>query len=166
MARRRVVTGLDAAGRSIIVADGTTSGRFATGEWEELWAFAQLPASLTDPRDPVAGERFRLVPETGIACRLFVIRHEPDAAADREWEQRIHYAEFERPPDPDDLGMHRTPTVDVIVVVSGEMDLVLDSGQVAHLGPGDAVIQRGTMHAWRATGPEPCLAVAVMVRAE
>ncbi len=67
-----------------------------------------------------------------------------------------------RPP----VQMHQTPTVDVIVVISGEMDLVLDGGAEVHLQPGDSVVQRGTMHAWRNTGPEPCVAVAFMVRAK
>jgi mannose-6-phosphate isomerase-like protein (cupin superfamily) len=46
------------------------------------------------------------------------------------------------------------------------MDLVLDSGETQHLQPGDSVVQRGTMHAWRNTGTVPCVAVAFMVRAQ
>jgi hypothetical protein len=50
MARRRVVTGLNADGVSVIVRDGPTPGRLESG-WEEVWAFDGIPASLTDPTD-------------------------------------------------------------------------------------------------------------------
>jgi len=75
-------------------------------------------------------------------------------------------AEVESGVSPPTLWMHRTPTIDVIVVISGEVDLVLDGGEEVQLLPGDSVIQRATMHAWRTTGPELCVAVAFMVGAE
>ena len=50
--------------------------------------------------------------------------------------------------------MHRTISLDFGVVVEGEMELVLDSGEVQHLYPGDTVVQRGTNHAWRNVTPE------------
>jgi mannose-6-phosphate isomerase-like protein (cupin superfamily) len=169
MARRRVVTGLDAQGRSIIVSEGPSPGRFESGEWEEIWAFDRLPASITDPADPVAIDRFRLTPLPGqIAVRLFTIAGHDGAdrsTASLEWAQKIDHAETEAPSD-ESPWMHRTPTIDIIVIVSGEMDLMLDGGHVVHLVPGDSVVQPGTMHAWRNTATEPCLAVAVMVRAE
>lgn len=45
--------------------------------------------------------------------------------------------------------MHRTSSLDFGVVVAGEIELVLDSGQVRLLKVGDIAVQRGTMHAWR-----------------
>lgn len=45
--------------------------------------------------------------------------------------------------------MHRTLTLDYAVVLDGEVELVLDGGEVRVLRRGDTVIQRGTMHAWR-----------------
>ena len=167
--RRRVITGLDAEGRSIIVSNGPSPGRFECGEWEEIWAFDQLPASLADPRDQVAGDRFRLTPLAGqIGARLFTISGNdgPDrSTASFEWSTKIDYTHTEAPSD-DSPWMHRTPTIDIIVIISGEMYLILDGGEEVHLVPGDSVVQRGTMHAWRNSGVEPCLAVAFMVRAE
>jgi len=169
MARRRVVTGLNAEGVSVIVRDGPTPGRFESGEWEELWAFDGVPTSLTDPLDPADVETFRLTPTTGrIACRLSTIYPDEGASeeGDDEWTARMDYAETEELSPATRPWMHRTPTIDVIVIISGEMDLILDGGEEAHLQPGDSVIQRGTMHAWRNQGTEPCVAVAFMVRAE
>lgn len=45
--------------------------------------------------------------------------------------------------------MHRTISLDYGVVLEGEVELVLDSGEVRLLRRGDVAIQRGTNHAWR-----------------
>jgi quercetin dioxygenase-like cupin family protein len=51
---------------------------------------------------------------------------------------------------PDSLSpMHRTVSLDYGVVIEGEMELVLDSGEVKQMKRGDVAIQRATMHAWR-----------------
>jgi uncharacterized cupin superfamily protein len=43
--------------------------------------------------------------------------------------------------------MHRTRTLDYVVVIEGELVLILDDSEVV-LGAGDVVVQRGTDHAW------------------
>ena len=45
--------------------------------------------------------------------------------------------------------MHRTISLDYGVVLEGEVELVLDSGETELLKRGDITIQRGTNHAWR-----------------
>ncbi|KAH8196870.1 hypothetical protein TruAng_008952 [Truncatella angustata] len=45
--------------------------------------------------------------------------------------------------------MHRTVSIDYGVVVEGEVELILDSGEKRLLKRGDLAVQRGTMHAWR-----------------
>jgi quercetin dioxygenase-like cupin family protein len=45
--------------------------------------------------------------------------------------------------------MHRTVSLDYGVVLEGEVELVLDSGEVRLLKRGYVVVQRGTNHAWR-----------------
>lgn len=47
--------------------------------------------------------------------------------------------------------MHRTVSLDYGVVLEGEVELVLDSGEVRLLKRGDVAVQRGTNHAWRNT---------------
>jgi len=49
--------------------------------------------------------------------------------------------------------MHRTVSLDYGVVLEGEVELVLDSGEVRLLKRGDVAIQRGTNHAWRNASP-------------
>lgn len=47
--------------------------------------------------------------------------------------------------------MHRTVSMDYGIVIAGEIELVLDSGETRLMKPGDVCVQRGTMHAWRNT---------------
>lgn len=47
--------------------------------------------------------------------------------------------------------MHRTVSLDYGVVLEGEIEAILDSGEKRILKRGDVCIQRGTMHAWRNT---------------
>lgn len=50
--------------------------------------------------------------------------------------------------------MHRTVSLDYGVVLEGEVELVLDSGETRLLKRGDVAVQRGTNHAWRNVTPD------------
>lgn len=49
--------------------------------------------------------------------------------------------------------MHRTDSIDLALVISGECDLVYpgEDGQLKeiHLKPGDFIVQNGAFHEWR-----------------
>jgi quercetin dioxygenase-like cupin family protein len=59
--------------------------------------------------------------------------------------------------------MHRTETVDVGVVLEGETWLLLDDGSETRVGPGDAVVQRGTNHAWVNRSDHPVRMMFVLI---
>ncbi|HUG13986.1 MAG TPA: cupin domain-containing protein [Thermomicrobiales bacterium] len=170
MTRKRLVTGVDSHGRSVIVNDGPWPGQWDRGENDYddyLWVITRIPAPL-DVTETTSDGIVRLVP-SGDEVVVRVVTLQPQAVlarlSDAEIEarhSRRDYAEMEELPDRPN--MHSTPTLDVIVVLSGEVDLELDSGQVAHLKPGDSVVQRGTAHAWRVTGDVPCVMTGVTVR--
>jgi quercetin dioxygenase-like cupin family protein len=62
--------------------------------------------------------------------------------------------------------MHRTNSLDYGIVISGQLELELDDGVKTLLGPGDIVIQRGTMHLWRnPSDSENCRIVFVLTEA-
>ncbi len=50
--------------------------------------------------------------------------------------------------------MHRTLSLDLGIVIEGEIELILDSGETRVLKRGDVAVQRGTNHAWRNATPE------------
>jgi mannose-6-phosphate isomerase-like protein (cupin superfamily) len=61
--------------------------------------------------------------------------------------------------------MHRTRTVDYAIIMSGEIDMLLDTGPV-HLRAGDVLVQQATNHAWLNRGKEPCRIAFVMMDAQ
>ena len=61
--------------------------------------------------------------------------------------------------------MHKTRTVDYIILLSGRVTLLLDDDEV-ELEPFDVVVQRGTNHAWVNHGEETALLIAVLIDAE
>ena len=61
--------------------------------------------------------------------------------------------------------MHKTRTIDYVVLLAGEVTLLLDQGEV-DLKPFDVVVQRGTNHAWVNKGKEPALIAAVLIDAK
>lgn len=50
--------------------------------------------------------------------------------------------------------MHRAVSIDYAIVLDGEMELLLDSGENRHMKRGDVAIQRGTIHQWVNPGNE------------
>jgi len=60
---------------------------------------------------------------------------------------------------------HRTDSIDYAVVMSGEVDMVLDDMTV-HLKAGDVLVQRGTIHNWVNRGTEPCVIAFVLIAAK
>jgi mannose-6-phosphate isomerase-like protein (cupin superfamily) len=58
--------------------------------------------------------------------------------------------------------MHRTRTVDYAVILSGEIEMMLDD-TIVHVRAGDVIIQQATNHAWINRGTEPCRILFVLI---
>jgi mannose-6-phosphate isomerase-like protein (cupin superfamily) len=61
-------------------------------------------------------------------------------------------------------GMHKTNTIDYAIILSGEIDMLVDEDEV-HLRAGDVVVRRGTYHAWANRGTEPCRIAFILIDA-
>ncbi len=170
---RRVVTGHDAAGRSVVMSDDALEGP-ENKDWPGLgmtilWTSSRTPA---DNNGPAQSDRRVAFPgPNGTSFEISQIPPESELAAMPE-ERRTRVLsvarrmkgtlESDRTREP---RMHATQSVDYLVVLSGELTLLLDEGEVT-LKPFDTVIQRGTNHAWINRGSEPALLVSVVVGAE
>ena len=66
--------------------------------------------------------------------------------------------------EPGGEGWHTTRTLDFATVLSGEVDLELDSGITA-LKAGDCVVQRGTRHRWVNRSDEICVISGIVIAA-
>ena len=172
---RRVVTGHDSNGRSVVVADGAPPRihhfagfpGFASGL---VWATDHgQPVSNTGEDPTPKAETF--LPSPG-GTRLLWIVVPPDAEMGLpSFDGPTFGAEqFEHGPGLAERfeadGMHTTPTVDYTLVVDGEIWLELDDGQVTHLTAGDVVVQNATRHAWRNRSEKPATLAAVLIGIE
>jgi gentisate 1,2-dioxygenase len=62
--------------------------------------------------------------------------------------------------------MHRSNSIDYGIVMSGQIELELDDGETKLLGPGDIVVQRGTIHLWRnPSETETCRMIWILIEA-
>ena len=61
--------------------------------------------------------------------------------------------------------MHKTKTIDYIILLKGDVTLILDEEEIK-INPFDVVVQRGTNHAWVNNGSEPALLIAVLIDSE
>jgi quercetin dioxygenase-like cupin family protein len=61
--------------------------------------------------------------------------------------------------------MHRTETIDYVIVIDGEIDMDMDNSTVK-LKAGDVLVQRGTNHAWVNRGTRRARVAFVLLDAE
>ena len=155
---RRVVTGHDGSGRSIVQEDGpparvVTLGGEGGTTFHEIWNTRSSPAAIDRASGEPAEPGISLLPPAG-GTRIRILDIPPDdgsvAALPREAVRALFEAIGaghtlpENPPHP---LMHRTETIDYGIVLEGEVVLILDDGETV-VRAGDVVIQRGTSHAW------------------
>jgi len=170
---RRVVTGHDSSGGSVVASEEEVDPlalKLLPGtEFHRLWGGDEAPTFPDDGSatpastyfPPVGGYRFGFVtlPPAGT---------QPPAdldvtAALVELEETLPGMLMHM--EPDDPGMHTTDTIDFEVVLSGELVLELDDGAEVTLRPGDTVVQNGTRHRWHNRRPEPAVFAVFMTGA-
>jgi quercetin dioxygenase-like cupin family protein len=142
-APRRVVTGHDADGRSVVLSDrpAPKTHSIPSATFHELWNTTAAPAPIAAAERHEPTERPLTTPPDAKGTIIRVVDMEPGS----------------RSP------MHRTETIDYGIVLAGAVTLLLDDGSETLLGPGDVVVQRGTDHAWVNDGPEPARMAFVLV---
>ncbi len=142
---RRVVTGHDEQGKAVVQIDEVCT-HFRENRPKGLscviWTTDSSPADNTATGDAgQPGGRVTTMPN-GTVFRILDFR--PGVA------ERVH----------------RTSTIDYLVVLKGEIDMELESGEQIHLRQGDVLVQRGTVHNWINRGTESCLMAIVLVGAQ
>lgn len=169
---RRVVTGHRADGKSIIASDTAVEGITMPGSsgtiLNPLWGTDETLSYPDDGSEPRHRDWF---PPVG-GCRFIEFVLAPDSTPPTDVDPAEATAEINRlfpgllaTMQPDDPGMHRSATLDMLYVVSGRCVLELDDGSRTELGPGDVIVQSGTMHRWHNPWEEPCRIVGALVGA-
>jgi len=154
-AYRRILTGVDAKGRSVIEHDGAASAVLDTpggGRIVEVWRTAGS-SDLASSAQQVDDAPVTFAPgPVQTSCRI--VRIPPDS---QRWGSGLNASDLfasmgamrnmssEAPRHP---GMHLTPTFDYVYVMRGEIVAVMEEGET-RLSSGDVLVQRATVHAWK-----------------
>ena len=144
---RRVVTGNDDNHVAKVIMDGEAtnhkggaSGAQSTLIWITEGAPAEMPAG---EQVEDLGARILGTPPPANGTRFAVITFPPGNPG----------------------RMHRTETIDYVIVMQGELDMDMDDSTV-RLKAGDVMVQRGTHHAWVNRGKEVARAAFVLIDAK
>lgn len=168
---RRVVTGHDAQGRSTIIFDGPAAQVKEMASMPglaltDLWETSGAPAD-NDGMADAADRPVRLEPANGGAI-FRTVEFPPDSHWQGQADAALAFNSIGAGAAHDsassDPMRHKTNTVDLIFVLKGEIEAIVDTGRVL-LRQGDAFIQRGTMHSWSVPGDEPCILGVVLIDA-
>ncbi|MGR9092242.1 MAG: cupin domain-containing protein [Gammaproteobacteria bacterium] len=170
---RRVVTGHRGDGKSVVAADDKVEGVQVPGlpgvYLTTLWG-ADEAYHYPDPGDeaphpawfpPIGGMRFfefvlapdSTPPDTSMSEEQIGIE------AERLFPGLLGHF------DPEDPGMHRSASTDMLYVISGRCVLELDDGSATELAAGDVIVQSGTMHRWKNPWDEPCRIIGALAGA-
>lgn len=169
---RLVVTGETDEGKAVFVSDRkvdpVTVAAMPNAEFYRLWGSDEAIALPTAGETPPFSTLFP--PPSGFRLAVLILGPDQEVRMPADFDVKAAMAELnEKLPgaaESMDLahpGMHKTDSVDLGVVLSGEIWLELDDGQEAHLRAGEFVVQNGTRHAWRNKSSAPCtLAFALL----
>jgi quercetin dioxygenase-like cupin family protein len=144
---RRVITGHDAANTAKVIIDAPATNTKTPREGVDstlMWCTDAMPAAIAigeAAEDMGARILGTAPPENG--SRFIVMEFAPGVVSE----------------------MHRTETIDYIVVLSGEIDMDMDRSSVK-LRAGDVMVQRGTNHAWVNRGAAPARLAIVLLDAK
>jgi len=139
---RRVVTGHDANGKAIVLIDDVTpatSTRPGT-QASVVWTTQGFPVN-NDTSEDTSGNATGTTLAGGTVFRI------------------VEFGPGNTPRN------HRTDSIDYAVVMSGEIDMEMDSAMV-HIKAGDVLVQRGTVHNWINSGTEPCIIAFSLIDAK
>ena len=131
---RRIVTGHNESGKSVVVSDGTPPQKHEMrrpkigADFFEVWnESSEVPVLASVPEREPADRAFSLMPSSGHLVRIIDVYPLKDGG-----ERTV---------------MHRTKSLDYGVVIEGEIVLIFEDTEVV-LKKSDIVVQRGTNHAW------------------
>jgi mannose-6-phosphate isomerase-like protein (cupin superfamily) len=167
---RRIITGHNKLGKSIITIDGPPACSIGedVGGLFEVWNTDGKAIDTTDEIDRADSEILLSPPADGTKFRYFAIHPTPKGISREKLEKGASLAfekigaAHERVDTSRHPAMHQTQTIDYIILLEGDVTLILDEDEV-QLKPFNVVVQRGTNHAWVNNGTEPALLIAVLI---
>lgn len=147
---RRVVTGHDARGTSIVLSDGPVPVHRMMPQdgvgFYEIWQTEGAPAAVGPAEASEPTQRTLRVPPPERGTKIRINEFYPGFINEQGNQSPVH----------------RTESIDYGIVLEGEIHLVLDDSEVL-LRAGDVIVQRGTDHAWANRSGSVCRVAFVLV---
>ena len=172
---RRIVTGHNAQGRSIITEDRAapsvhTNPKRVGYHLTQLWMTDQTPAHVGNEPDPTSRPLRLEPPRGGTVVRVvefgpegdWLTQLDADGAREAWGDLGSGKASTNTQGNAKHPLMHRTQSVDYGYVLEGEITLVLDEEEVV-MRQGDFMVERGTNHAWANRSGKPCKVLFVLI---
>ncbi|MFR9806076.1 cupin domain-containing protein [Pseudonocardia sp. RS010] len=169
---RRVITGIDETGKSIVVSDEQVPGIrppiLGGATLIDLFGEDAVP---TVPNDGSHDESRRYFPAGPAGYRFTLFSYPPQGEMTVPDDLEAAVAESARlAPGLEDAvsspdGWHYTPTVDLEYVIEGEFTLYLDEGASVTLRKGDSIVHCGEKHSWVNTGTTQATMLLVFIGA-
>ncbi|MFI6095060.1 cupin domain-containing protein [Lentzea sp. NPDC051213] len=143
---RRIVSGHDGDGRSVVAEDRECPHVEITphATVTNLWLHEGRPANEVPYADPIGPGVPLAPPARGSVLRVVEFPPRGSGAA---------------------AYVHRTESLDYAYVIDGEVYSVFDNGETL-MRAGDVLVQRGTRHAWDNRSDKPCTILFVLLDAE
>jgi mannose-6-phosphate isomerase-like protein (cupin superfamily) len=167
---RRIVTGHDPDGKAVVLSDSAAPNvkvRPVVGITSTLvWVTDESPADISGSADRADRQIGVSPPRNGSVFRIV------DFPPGKEMSEADRKALMQQMGLSRDTGaggtrhglMHRTDSIDYVIVLEGEIDMVLDDSEV-HMRPGDVMVQQGTNHAWVNRSNANCRIAFVLIDA-
>ncbi|MGC5172746.1 cupin domain-containing protein [Microbacterium sp. DT81.1] len=161
---RLIVTGSGPDGESVFISDAPTTDRLVGEGYtrNQLWQGLEVPTPVDAPNGPGDAS---VIPPPPKGYGYDITAFAPDS----HWNYEAGYAKLladsgVEPDAADAPGMHTTDTIDIVTVISGEIHVLVESGETL-MRQGDTIVLRGVKHAWRNRSDSPCVVSAVHISA-
>jgi hypothetical protein len=160
---RRIVTGVNAQGKSVFVSDGPAPNHTTepgTPPAQVIWATGE--AAVPGPDPAPAGQAFGFHSPGGSLLR--VVDFPPDESYDITELARFlddHGVQAEGR----HFWFHKTQSLDYAIVLEGEIYALMDEGETL-MRPGDILVQRATNHSWSNRSGRNCRMAFVLLDLE
>jgi len=164
---RRVVTKLDASGKAVVMVDSKVALKSfrSPNPAGEMWVTDKSLPDFNFTEDRALTKVGLVPPKNGTIFRI--VDFVPNAAEVSKMDINLmmnvvgdHAPKKGLPPR--HPMMHRTRSLDYAIIMSGEIDMLMDEGEV-HLKAGDVIVQQATNHAWVNRGKEPCRVAFILM---
>jgi mannose-6-phosphate isomerase-like protein (cupin superfamily) len=165
---RRVVTKIDSSGKAVVMFDGAVQLKSlrSPNPAGEMWVTEKNLPDFNWSADRALTKVGLVPPKNGTIFRIVDFAPlSPEMEKKMDINLMMNVVGDHAPAKglpPRHPMMHRTRSLDYAIIMSGEIDMLLDDGEV-HLKAGDVVVQQATNHAWVNRSGKPCRVAFILM---